>query len=81
MGGNDVTSLSLLERAKARDSGAWKRLVELYSPLVFSWCQRRGLSPEDASDVMQEVFASVAGHLVTFRRTRPGDTFRGGWLR
>jgi RNA polymerase sigma-70 factor (ECF subfamily) len=75
-----ATSLSLLERARANDGDAWARVVALYAPLVRLWCGRAGLAAEDAEDVAQEVFASAAAHLGTFRRDRPGDTFRG-WLR
>jgi RNA polymerase sigma-70 factor (ECF subfamily) len=46
---------------------------------VYSWCRKAGLAPPDAADVTQEVFRSVAMGLPTFRRNRPGDTFRG-WL-
>jgi RNA polymerase sigma-70 factor (ECF subfamily) len=74
------TSHSLLERARADDEAAWGRLVTLYGPLVFHWCRRWGLQDEDAADVFQEVFQSVAAHLGGFRKERAGDTFRG-WLR
>src|SRR5438128_1435742 len=37
-----VTPLSLLERVRANDPEAWRRLVELYQPLVRCWCQRGG---------------------------------------
>jgi RNA polymerase sigma-70 factor (ECF subfamily) len=79
-GSTDATSLSLLERVKAQDEGAWQRLVYLYSPLVFSWCRRSGLGSEDSSDIVQEVFAAVVSNIARFHRERPGDTFRG-WLR
>lgn len=75
----DRTSLSLLDRARGDDPEAWRRLVHLYSPLVYSWARRAGLSNEDASDLMQDVFRSVATNVGKFRRDRPGDTFRG-WL-
>jgi RNA polymerase sigma-70 factor (ECF subfamily) len=75
-----VTSLSLLERARANDPEAWRRLVELYQPLVRYWCARVGLRGPDIEDVTQEVFAGAAAGLSGFRRDRPGDTFRG-WLR
>jgi RNA polymerase sigma-70 factor (ECF subfamily) len=55
-------------------------LVALYAPLVYHWCRRLGLAERDLADVLQEVFQSVAANLGTFRRDRPGDTFRG-WLR
>jgi len=32
-----ATSLSMLERARGSDSDAWRRIVELYSPLIFFW--------------------------------------------
>ncbi|MBC8874305.1 MAG: sigma-70 family RNA polymerase sigma factor [Planctomycetes bacterium] len=76
----DQTSVSLLERVRNRDDVAWQRLVDLYSPLVFSLCRRSGLKSEDASDIMQEVFAAIARKIGDFRRDRPGDTFRG-WVR
>jgi RNA polymerase sigma-70 factor (ECF subfamily) len=78
--GFDATSPSLLDRARHNAPGAWERLVELYAPLVYHWCRRAGLGPEDGADVFQDVFRAVAEHLADFRRDRPGDTFRG-WLR
>jgi len=79
MDGASQTSLSLLQRAKQQDADAWERLTHLYTPLVYSWCRQCGVSPADASDVMQEVFQAVHRTLDRFRRDRPGDTFRG-WL-
>jgi RNA polymerase sigma-70 factor (ECF subfamily) len=78
-GSGSGTSLSLLERVRARDQAAWERLVGLYGPLVYGWCRRAGLQPTDAADVGQEVFAAVARGIGAFRHDREGDTFRG-WL-
>jgi RNA polymerase sigma-70 factor (ECF subfamily) len=75
-----ITPLSLLERARTNDPEAWRRLIDLYRPLVQFWCGRGRLRPEDSEDVVQEVFAAAAAGLTGFRRDRPGDTFRG-WLR
>src|SRR5262249_38033372 len=75
-----ATQRSMLDRARARDPAAWERMVALYAPLVLSWCRAWGLRPEDAADVFQDVFQSVAAHLAGFRRARTGDTFRG-WMR
>jgi RNA polymerase sigma-70 factor (ECF subfamily) len=77
--GSDLTSLSLLERARSNDPDAWRRLVRLFAPLVSYWCRRAGLDEHDAADVAQEVFRSVAASLPRFRRDHPGDSFRG-WL-
>lgn len=76
----DGTSLSLLERVRGQDADGWRRLVELYSPLLYSWCRRSGLDGEQSADLVQEVFAKVSRNIGDFRRDRPGDTFRG-WLR
>lgn len=73
------TSSSLLERTKAGDPAAWQRLVDLYGPLVYHWCRRAYLQPEDRADLFQEVFRAVVAHIANFRKDRPGDTFRG-WL-
>jgi RNA polymerase sigma-70 factor (ECF subfamily) len=67
-------------RVQANDQAAWTRFVDLYAPLVYHWCQRAQLGPEDTADVFQEAFRSVALHINDFRRDRPGDSFRG-WLR
>src|SRR5271155_5464803 len=75
-----ATSLTLIERARAHDEGAWTRIVRLYTPLVRTWCVRSGLQENDTDDVVQEVFRSALAGLDDFHRDRPGDTFRG-WLR
>ena len=75
-----LTSLSLLERARTNDPAAWQRLIHLYRPLVLCWCGKGGIRAQDAEDVAQEVFAAAALGLARFRCDRPGDTFRG-WLR
>jgi RNA polymerase sigma-70 factor (ECF subfamily) len=73
-------SSTLLERVRARRPEAWERLVDLYGPVVYRWCRQAALRPEDAADLVQEVFAAVAAHVAEFRRDRPGDSF-GAWLR
>jgi RNA polymerase sigma-70 factor (ECF subfamily) len=73
------TSSSLLREVRQQDPEAWRRLVKLYGPLVYIWARQCGLQPNDAADVVQEVFVAVAGSVGTFRRERPGDTFHG-WL-
>jgi RNA polymerase sigma-70 factor (ECF subfamily) len=73
------TSRSLIRRAAVQDPVAWERLTQVYSPLVYQWCRRLELQPQDAADVVQEVFGSLLRSLQGFRRDRPGDSFRG-WL-
>jgi RNA polymerase sigma-70 factor, ECF subfamily len=74
------TSSSLIRRAQQHDPDAWQRLVDLYGPLVFYWCRRKGqLSSAEASDVFQEVFVAVNGALPRFALGEARQTFRG-WL-
>jgi RNA polymerase sigma-70 factor (ECF subfamily) len=78
---DDASSISstLLERVQARRPEAWQRLVELYGPVVYRWCRRSNLQPEDAADVVQEVFRAVAEHIDDFRREQSGGSFTA-WL-
>src|SRR5262245_6629298 len=80
MGATQPTSLTLLQRVRANDQEAWRRLVHLYAPLVRYWVQCGGVSAADRDDLVQEVFQAAAAGLQGFRRDRPSDTFRG-WLR
>lgn len=77
---SSATSRSLLARVQLDDPKAWERLVDLYAPLVFHWCRRKGLQNQDSADVSQEVFQAVVIHVGRFRKRQEGDTFRG-WLR
>ena len=58
-----LTSLSLLTRARANDQDAWARLTSLYRPLVTFWCRRARCPAEEVEDVTQEVFAAAAAGL------------------
>ncbi len=64
---------------RQRRPEAWQRLVELTGPLVYRWCRASGVPREDAADVVQEVFRSVAASVDGFRRDRPEDSFTA-WL-
>ena len=74
------TSITLLERIRARDEDAWRRLLHLYTPLVQYWCAQWDVRGQDADDICQEVFQAVAVGLDRFHHDQAGDTFRG-WLR
>jgi RNA polymerase sigma-70 factor (ECF subfamily) len=73
------TSQSLIVRVKADDPEAWERLVKLYSPLVYYWCQESGLPTADLNDIFQDVFHTLARNINKFRPVKNGS-FRG-WLR
>jgi RNA polymerase sigma-70 factor (ECF subfamily) len=75
---SDSTSQSLLRRAQRHDSDAWQRLCQLYAPLVYGWSRRAGLQENDAADVGQEVFRTVALKIADYRQDG-GSGFRA-WL-
>jgi RNA polymerase sigma factor (sigma-70 family) len=74
------TSASLLERLRAgRDDAAWRRLDDLYRPLIRSWLRRDPTLGEEADDVVQEVMSVLVRELPVFQRQRTGSFRR--WLR
>jgi RNA polymerase sigma-70 factor, ECF subfamily len=75
-----TTSESLLQRlGDQQDSVAWNRFVALYTPLIFYWGRQVGLQPDDASDLVQDVLATIARRINTFRYDK-SKSFRS-WLR
>jgi len=56
------TPVSLLERLRQADDGAaWAEFVHLYTPLLYGWARRTGLSDDEAADLLQDVFAILLG--------------------
>jgi RNA polymerase sigma-70 factor (ECF subfamily) len=74
------TSTTLLRRVRTRDAEAWRRLADLYGPLVYRWCRDAGLQDGDAADVVQEVFRTVIARMAGFHRPEDRSGFRA-WLR
>jgi RNA polymerase sigma factor (sigma-70 family) len=74
------TSASLLERLRtAPDEAAWRRLDDLYRPLIRRWLLRDTSLGEEAEDVVQEVMGVLVRELPDFQRRRNGSFRR--WLR
>ncbi len=74
------TSVSLLERlAGAPTDDDWRRLLDLYQPLLRVWLARAGVPPADADDLIQEVLLVVFREVGGFERRGQG-AFRA-WLR
>jgi RNA polymerase sigma-70 factor, ECF subfamily len=75
-----LTRPSLLLRLRdAMDVEAWTTFVEVYGPLAYGHCRRKGLRHEDAEDVTQEVFARVGASMRTFEYRPDLGRFRA-WL-
>src|SRR4051812_49525207 len=74
------TQQSLLLRARRGEGAGWRRLVDLYRPLIFGWLVKRQVLPQDAEDLTQDVLAVLMKELPRFEHAgRPG-AFRA-WLR
>ncbi|MES2792308.1 MAG: sigma-70 family RNA polymerase sigma factor [Planctomycetota bacterium] len=73
------SGLSLAIRLRKGSADAWHELVDLYGPLIASWCRQAGLTLESQSDVGQEVLLAVFRGIGKFDPHLPHATFRG-WL-
>jgi RNA polymerase sigma-70 factor, ECF subfamily len=77
----DDTSASLLHRLQSpKSDGAWRRFVELYTPLLLAWARAAGVPESDTPDLLQDVFALLWRKLPEFRYDPQRGRFRG-WLR
>jgi len=75
------TQASLIQRVRdLTDTASWAEFDRLYRPFLLKIARRSGLSPEDADEIVQEVFAKVAQAIVQFRLDRERGRFRG-WLK
>lgn len=76
----NTTSHTLLDRvASGADQVAWGRLVDLYTPMLLSWCRRLAISDADSADLVQTVFVALYEKLSEFRYD-PARSFRA-WLK
>jgi RNA polymerase sigma-70 factor (ECF subfamily) len=76
----NTTSVSLLQRLRQPgDHEAWRRFVQLYSPLLYYWARSVRLPASDAADLVQEVLVVVVEQMPQFAYN-PDRSFRG-WLR
>lgn len=75
------TPVSLLERLRERpDPESWRRLVDLYTPLIHGWLRRHSVQPSDADDLVQEVLGVMLRELPRFHYDPGRGSFRS-WLR
>src|SRR5262249_22112466 len=74
------TRTSLLGRACEGEESAWRRVVELYQPLIRGWLLRQQVAAQEVEDLTQDVLAVLVKQLPRFEHAgRPG-AFRA-WLR
>jgi RNA polymerase sigma-70 factor, ECF subfamily len=77
----NTTSLGLLEGLKHAkpDASEWRRLRDIYSPMIHGWLSRLPYLQQEVDDLTQEVLVVLFRELPSFERRRDGS-FRA-WLR
>lgn len=75
------TSLGLLDRLKHAepDAAEWRRLRDIYLPMIRSWLSRLPYLDHEVDDLTQDVLLVLFRELRSFERRRDGS-FRA-WLR
>jgi RNA polymerase sigma-70 factor (ECF subfamily) len=74
------TRASLIERVRDNaDTSAWGEFFSVYQPLLLAYVRHRGVSEQDAADVVQDVFAKLTGALARFEFDARRGRFRT-WL-
>jgi len=61
---------ALVRRCVSGDAAAWQEIVQQYHRRIYNICYRFSGSPDDASDLVQEVFIKMYRTLSTFDTTR-----------
>jgi len=61
---------ALVRRCVSGDAAAWQEIVQQYNRRIYNICYRFSGSPDDASDLTQEVFIKMYRTLSTFDTTR-----------
>jgi RNA polymerase sigma-70 factor (ECF subfamily) len=75
----DSSSLSLVAGLCGGSDDAWCKLVDLYAPLVRSWCLYSGVPEQRVADLLQEVFLAIHRSVDRFESQESTSGFRG-WV-
>ena len=72
-----TTRSSVLAAVKdTGDAAAWTRFFDLYAGFVFAIARSKGLTSEDADDIVQGVFSELVRKMPTFEYDRTRGKFR-----
>jgi RNA polymerase sigma-70 factor (ECF subfamily) len=76
------THISLLcdVRADGRRDEAWAVFLARYRSVILGWCLRRGLSPDAAEDLTQDILLKLFQQLPRYNHDPARGQFRG-WLK
>ena len=73
------TSTSFLQHVRSGETLAWNRFVNIYTPLIKSWCRRFGMKEDELDDISQNVFVAVQNGIGRFSKDGTECSFRA-WL-
>ena len=77
---NPETRPSLLQMLNSEnDQQAWSEFTEIYSPVIYRYCRKKGLQEADALEVLQEVLLQVYQYIASFDYDPDRGRFRA-WL-
>ena len=75
------TSISLLFRlSRNPQESDWRRLFDIYTPLMQRWLAGYGIAEFDAADISQDVFQTLLREIPKFEHNGHSGAFRR-WLR
>lgn len=78
---SDMTSLSMLARVQRTTVGeSWNEFSSMYDGYVVGYLRRRGVQPQDADDIRQEVMTVVLRRIAGFEHNGRAGAFRT-WMR
>ncbi len=79
MAGVPTRPTLILRIRDPEDQESWEEFVEIYTPLVYGFCLKRGLQSADARDILQTVLQNIFRAIQGFDYDRGKGTFRS-WL-
>jgi len=75
-----LTRETLLLRLRNKaDDASWAEFAEIYTPLLYAYCQKRELKHADAADIVQDVMRSVSLAMDNFEYDPKKGKFKS-WL-
>jgi RNA polymerase sigma factor (sigma-70 family) len=75
-----LTRETLLLRLRNKaDNASWAEFAEIYTPLLYAYCQKRELRHADSSDIVQEVMRSISLAMENFEYDPAKGKFKA-WL-
>ena len=69
----------ILRLRDPEDDASWSEFAEIYTPLLYGYCKKRGIQQADAADIAQDVMRSVALAMRRFEYDPEKGKFKA-WL-